>query len=76
MFAALLICFGLAFITGALGLSSALGAFVGDYARRIAGNAPLTVQACKAIVDEIMMDPGERDLPRCQELVDRIMTGD
>jgi len=29
VFAALLICFGLAFITGALGLSSALGAFVG-----------------------------------------------
>lgn len=28
VFAALLICFGLAFITGALGLSSALGAFV------------------------------------------------
>ena len=29
VFAALLICFGLAFLTGALGLSSALGAFVG-----------------------------------------------
>ncbi len=29
VFAALLICFGLAFVSGALGLSSALGAFVG-----------------------------------------------
>lgn len=29
VFAALLICFGLAFVTGTLGLSSALGAFVG-----------------------------------------------
>ncbi len=50
---------------------SALEAYVGDYARRIAGNAPLTVRACKAVVGQIMEDPQDRDLEHCQALVDR-----
>ena len=49
---------------------AALDAYVGDYARRIAENAPLTVQACKAIVDQIMADPHDRDLEHCQALVE------
>jgi enoyl-CoA hydratase len=45
-------------------------AYVADYARTITGNAPLTVGSIKAIVGEALKDPGERDLARCQQLVD------
>ncbi len=48
-----------------------LETFVADYARGVAGNAPLTIAASKAILNEILKDPAERDLERCQELVDR-----
>ena len=44
-------------------------AYVADYARTIAGNAPLTVGAAKAIVGEVLKEPEERDLARCEELV-------
>ena len=44
-------------------------AYVADYARTIAANAPLTVGAAKAIVGEVLKEPGERDLARCEELV-------
>jgi enoyl-CoA hydratase len=44
-------------------------AHVADYARIIAANAPLTVGAAKAIVGEVLKEPGERDLARCEELV-------
>lgn len=47
-----------------------LEAFVTDYARGVAGNAPLTIAASKAIINEILKDPGERDLERCQRLVE------
>ena len=50
---------------------STLDAYVGDYAQRIAENAPLTVQACKAVVEQVMADPQDRDLEHCQALVDR-----
>ncbi len=47
-----------------------LDAFVDDYTATIAGNAPLTVKACKQIIAEISKDPNERDLAHCQKLVD------
>jgi len=43
--------------------------YVADYARTITGNAPLTVGSVKAIVGEVLKDPGARDLARCEELV-------
>jgi enoyl-CoA hydratase/carnithine racemase len=48
----------------------ALEGLVADYAERIAGNAPLTVRACKHIVGESQKDPADRDLDECQRLVD------
>jgi enoyl-CoA hydratase/carnithine racemase len=44
-------------------------AFVADYAATIAGNAPLTVNAVKAIVSEVTKDETQRDLARCSALV-------
>jgi enoyl-CoA hydratase len=44
-------------------------AFVMDYAATIAANAPLTVNAVKAIVGEVTKDESQRDLARCSELV-------
>ncbi len=44
--------------------------FVFDYARGVAANAPLTVAAMKAAIGEVLKDPAERDLARCQRLVD------
>jgi len=44
-------------------------AFVTDYAATIAGNAPLTVNAVKAIVGEVTKDESQRDLARCSALV-------
>lgn len=46
-------------------------AFVMDYAATIAGNAPLTVKAVKAIVSEVTKDESQRDLARCNELVNK-----
>jgi enoyl-CoA hydratase len=43
--------------------------YVADYARVISANAPLTVGAVKAVVGEVLKDPAERDLARCEELV-------
>jgi enoyl-CoA hydratase/carnithine racemase len=48
-----------------------LESFVFDYARTVAGNAPLTVTAMKIIVGEVQKDPGKRDLEMCRRLVDR-----
>ena len=47
-----------------------LAPFVRDYARTIAGNAPLTVAAMKGIVGEVMKDPEVRDMELCRRLVD------
>jgi enoyl-CoA hydratase len=44
-------------------------AFVMDYAATIAGNAPMTVNAAKAIVGEVTKDESQRDLARCAALV-------
>ena len=43
--------------------------YVKDYAATIASNAPLTVNATKFIVGEVLKDPAERDLKRCAEAV-------
>ncbi len=48
-----------------------LEAYVTDYARQIAENAPLTVTSIKRIVAEALKDPAERDLALCEELVRR-----
>ena len=42
---------------------------VRDYAAVIAGNAPLTVQAAKAAINEVMKDPDRRDLDRVREMI-------
>ena len=44
--------------------------FVDDYAKTIAGNAPLTVQACKTVVAELLKDPEDRDTELCDRVVD------
>ncbi len=45
-------------------------AFVNDYAQTIAANAPLTVQACKTVVAELLKDPEARDTDLCDRVVD------
>jgi enoyl-CoA hydratase len=47
-----------------------VAAYVDDYARRIADNAPLTVLAAKTVVREAVKDPEARDLDLCQKVVD------
>jgi enoyl-CoA hydratase/carnithine racemase len=44
-------------------------AYVKNYAETIAGNAPLTVNAVKFIVGEVMKDESKRDIKRCSALV-------
>ncbi len=46
-----------------------LEGFVSDYAKQIAGNAPLTVKAMKLIANEVLKDPAETDLALCDRLV-------
>jgi enoyl-CoA hydratase/carnithine racemase len=48
----------------------AVPGYVTDYARTIAENAPLTVMSVKAIVAEALKDPADRDLAKCQAMVD------
>jgi enoyl-CoA hydratase len=45
--------------------------YVHDYAATISGNAPLTVNAVKYIVGEVLKDDSARDLKRCDDLVAR-----
>ncbi len=47
-----------------------LESFVQSYADMIAGNAPLTIKAVKAVVSEMMKDENNRDLDRAQAAVD------
>jgi enoyl-CoA hydratase/carnithine racemase len=47
-----------------------LDAYVADYAERITANAPLTILALKAAVGELGKDAEERDMARCDALVD------
>ena len=46
-----------------------LEGMVDEYAKGIAGNAPLTVQAMKFISTQVLADPDERDLAKCDEMV-------
>jgi enoyl-CoA hydratase len=43
--------------------------YVKDYADTISGNAPLTVNAVKYIVGQVVKDESQRDLKKCAELV-------
>ena len=45
-------------------------AFVEDYAKTIAANAPLTVKACKTVVAELAKDPDDRDTALCEQVVE------
>jgi len=46
-----------------------LETFVSDYATNIANNAPLTVNTMKFILGQVLRNPEDRDLDRCQRLV-------
>ena len=46
-----------------------LAAYVADYARRIAENAPLTMSSVKAITQELQKPDAERDLTQIEALV-------
>ncbi len=46
-----------------------LEAYVNDYAKKIAENAPLTVGQVKRTVGEILKDPDDRDLAACEAAV-------
>ena len=53
-----------------------IDAFVEDYAQTIAANAPLTVQACKTVVAELLKDPEDRDTELCDRVVDACFASD
>ncbi len=53
-----------------------VAAYVDDYARRIAENAPLTVLAAKTVVREAVKDADKRDLDLCQKVVDDCFASD
>ena len=42
---------------------------VEEYAKDIAANAPLTIRAMKFISNQVLADPADRDLERCDEMV-------
>ena len=46
-----------------------LASFVTEYALSVAANAPLTVNAAKVVVGEVLKDEAERDMERCRALV-------
>ncbi|HKI99514.1 MAG TPA: enoyl-CoA hydratase [bacterium] len=53
-----------------------LEGYVREYAGTIAGNAPLTIRAVKATVNELLKDPEERDLERSEALVSACFTSE
>jgi len=53
-----------------------LETFVSSYANTIASNAPLTVNAMKFILGEVLRNPEDRDLGRCQQMVDDCFASD
>ena len=53
-----------------------IDAFVEDYAQTIAGNAPLTVAACKTVVAELLKDPEDRDTGLCDRVVEACFASD
>jgi len=46
-----------------------LESYVQNYAETIAGNAPLTVDSIKFIVNEILKDPADRDMDKAEAMV-------
>jgi enoyl-CoA hydratase/carnithine racemase len=46
-----------------------LEAFVENYAKTIAGNAPLSIVAAKRVIDEYVKDSDERDTALCEKVV-------
>lgn len=44
--------------------------FVRDYAKTISENAPLSVRTSKAVVGECLKDNAQRDLDKCERLID------
>ncbi|HET9405252.1 MAG TPA: enoyl-CoA hydratase [Burkholderiales bacterium] len=44
--------------------------YVMDFAATLAGNAPLTLAAVKKCLIELRKDPADRDLDRCQQMVE------
>ena len=50
--------------------TASIESYVRDYAGRIGGNAPLTINAVKLCVNEAVLDPDKRDLVAAQEAVD------
>ncbi len=42
---------------------------ISDYAQLIAGNAPLTIKAAKAAINEVMKDPDRRDLDAIDTMI-------
>lgn len=53
-----------------------LEAYVRDYAARISANAPLTIQAAKMSIDELMKDPDNRNIPACDAAVEACFASD
>jgi len=53
-----------------------LDSHVGEYAMKIAANAPLTIAAMKKIFVELVKNPADADLEACQIAVDRCFSSD
>ena len=47
-----------------------LEAYVADYATMISANAPMTIAALKATVEEIVKDPADRNMARSEAMVE------
>ncbi len=47
-----------------------LNEYVNECSQTIAGNAPLSIKACKKIIAEIGKEPNDRDLELCKSLMD------
>jgi len=53
-----------------------LAAFVEEYAEQISANAPLTINAVKQTVKEVLKDPAARDLALIDRLVNACLTSE
>jgi len=53
-----------------------LDSHVGEYAMKIAANAPLTIAAMKKIFVELVKNPADADLDACQVAVDRCFSSE
>jgi len=53
-----------------------LDPYVDDYAKRIAGNAPLTIFAAKTVINELVKPESERDMGLCDKVVDDCFASD